>query len=322
MPLKKAIIIKGIKLILKVGVSSLALWYIISITDISNLWATIKATNFYLLAVALLVYIFSQLVSTMRLNTFFIQIGVKLSAVANIKLYWLGLFYNFFLPGGVGGDGYKVFLINKYRKVGVKTLIATILSDRLSGLSVIVVYLFALIYFINYSFPYQGWIWVLIPTVGAGYYLFLHVFNKKLKPIFWTVNGWSLLVQGLQMITAILILEALGAKVASHRDDFIFLFLLSSIAASVPITLGGIGARELTLLTGAKMLGLNPAHALALSLLFYSLSLFASLPGFIFTLRTEKLFEDEVDLSQEVEMALVEEPIRVENPTYQAEILR
>jgi hypothetical protein len=281
---------KHLKLFLKVSISLVALWYVISnIENPHELWATIASSNAWLLIAAMLVYVVSQVFASYRLNELLRCLPLKISQTSNLKLYWLGLFYNLFLPGGVGGDGYKVYLLNKYHRLSVRKLIGAILSDRISGLSVILVYLFALIYFINYSLPYQGWFWLLIPTVSFGYFLFLRLFNPDLVKSFWTVSGFSLLVQGLQMLAAILILEALGAKVVGHRDDFIFLFLLSAITASIPITLGGIGARELTLLKGAELLGLNQNHAVALSLLFYAISLTVAIPGFIYTLKPEKI---------------------------------
>lgn len=287
--------IKYLKIILKITVSSVALWYLYTKIDLVEFWNTTKTANIWILIAAMGVYAISQLMAAMRLNILFRYLPLEIGVFNNIKLYWMGLFYNFFLPGGVGGDGYKVFLINKYRHVPVKKLIGAILADRLSGLSVIFIYLLALVYFINYTIPYQGWFWVLIPTVGIGYYLFLRIFNRPLTVTYWRVNGWSFLIQGMQILAAVLILEAMGARVIGHRDDFIFLFLLSAITASVPITLGGIGARELTLLQGAELLGLNANHAVALSLLFYFISVVVALPGIIYTFSPADLLRTSAD---------------------------
>ena len=195
------------------------------------------------------------------------------------------MFYNFFLPGGVGGDGYKVFFVNKYYKTPVKSLLAAIFADRLSGLSVILVYLLALVYYIEYSFPYQGFLFLLIPLVSGGFYLFLYIFGRRLTKAFWQVSGYSLVVQGLQMVTAIFILMSMDAITAEQTHDYLFLFLLSSIASAVPITLGGIGAREMTFAIGSQYLGTNQEYAVALSLLFYLISLLSSLPGIIYTIK-------------------------------------
>lgn len=281
--------IKYLQTALKVAVSSLAIWYLATKINLSSLWETAQTTNGWLLLAAIGAYVISQIMAAMRLNLLFQYLPLKINQINNIKLYWMGLFYNIFLPGGVGGDGYKVFLINKHCKTPAKKLIGAMLTDRLSGLSVILIYLLALVYFINYDLPYQGWFWILIPSVAIGYYLFIYLFNRSLTPTYWKVNGWSFLIQGMQVVAAILILEAMGAKVVGHRDDFIFLFLLSAITASVPITLGGIGARELTLLKGAELLGLNANHAVALSLLFYIISVLVALPGIFYTLAPSKL---------------------------------
>jgi len=32
------------------------------------------------------------------------------------------MFYNLFLPGGIGGDGYKIYLLNKLSNKSIKSL--------------------------------------------------------------------------------------------------------------------------------------------------------------------------------------------------------
>jgi glycosyltransferase 2 family protein len=36
-----------------------------------------------------------------------------------IQLYLLGIYYNLFLPGGIGGDGYKIYLLKQKIKIKV-----------------------------------------------------------------------------------------------------------------------------------------------------------------------------------------------------------
>ena len=283
-----------VKLILKIAFSAFAIWYVFSKLDLTSVGAAIFQANPGWLVAALLVYVVSQLVSAFRLNTLFGAISLDIPHRSNLRLYWLGMFYNFFLPGGVGGDGYKVFFINKYFMTPVKSLLATIFADRLSGLSVILVYLLALIYYIEYSFPYQGFLFLLIPLVSAGFYLFLYIFGRRLTKVFWQVSLYSLVVQGLQMVAAIFILMSMNAITPEQIHDYLFLFLLSSIASAVPITLGGIGAREMTFAIGSQYLGTNQEHAVALSLLFYLISLASSLPGILYTLKPQLIRTDDL----------------------------
>src|SRR5690606_35650431 len=83
---------------------------------------------------AFLAFVVSQIITSMRLNGLFRGIGLQISERYNFKLYLLGMFYNLFLPGGIGGDGYKIFFLR--RKFGVKArrLLMAIFFDRLSGL--------------------------------------------------------------------------------------------------------------------------------------------------------------------------------------------
>ncbi len=287
---------KIVKLLLKVGLSVLALYYVTTKIDIKAVGHSISHLSYPLLALAAILLIASIVVATFRLNTLFKAMPLHVSHSTNFKLYWLGLFYNLFLPGGIGGDGYKVFLINKYHKKPVKSLIGVILSDRLSGLAVICIYLLILVYPLHLNIPYINWVGLLIPLVFVGYWLFLYLFNRTLLPKYWKVLAWSFLSQGIQILVALSILYAIGDVLDYRGAEYMFLFLLSSIMASVPISLGGIGLRELTFMQGATILGLNVEHAVALSFIFYILSLLISLPGIIYTFDTSKLLESEETL--------------------------
>lgn len=290
-----------IKLLLKVGFSAFALYYVAKKLDLDALLITVKNISFSLILLAGVLLIGSILLAAMRLNTLFKAMPLHVSTTANLKLYWLGLFYNLFLPGGVGGDGYKIFLINKYHKRPVKSLIGVILSDRFSGLAVIVIYLLLLTYSLHLRYPFINLVGFLIPFVLFGYWLFLYLFNRTLISKFWKVIGWSLLSQGVQILAAFIILYSITDVFSHEGMKYMFLFLLSSIMASVPISLGGIGLRELTFLHGAAFLHLNAEQAVALSVIFYLLSLSIALPGMVFTFNTHKLLDGEEKLITEEE---------------------
>ncbi len=273
----------------KLIISSAIIWYIISKIDISEIGQALKGAQWYWLLGALGIYIVSQVAASFRLNILFRQGPIVLSQRTNLKLYWLGLFYNLFLPGGVGGDGFKVYLLKQHLKASVKKILGAIFADRLSGLAVIVAYLVVLVHFIDYPIPFQGWWFLVVPLPFLGLYLFLRWVLPGLKRAFLPICGWSILIQGLQMVSALLILEALGAGGSGDFHNYLFLFLLSAIMASIPITLGGIGAREFTFLMGAQYLNLHQEQAIALSLLFYFISAISALPGAWYTIAPAKI---------------------------------
>jgi len=290
-----------LKVVFKVLFSGAAIYYVTQKIDFTEVWAAIRESDLLFLLIAFFLYVFAVLLSTYRLNTIFAALPLKITNWTNIKLYWMGLFYNFFLPGGVGGDGYKVFLLNKYFGVKVKKLLSAVLAERVSGLSIILIYILALVYYVDYEIPYQSWYFLFIPLVSAGYYLFLWIIQRPLTKVFWKVTLWSLVIQGIQMLVVISILKAMGTCVTGHRGDYLFLFFLSTIAAAIPVTLGGIGAREMTYAIGALYLGIDQGHAVALSLIFYFISLLSSIPGLFYSLFTHRIFKHEKLIEEQAE---------------------
>jgi len=91
-------ITKLLKLLLKIVVSGLAVYYVVSKLEFNEMITTIKSATIWLLPVALMIYAGSQYFAAERLNCLFKRININLSKLENIKLYWLGLFYNLFLP--------------------------------------------------------------------------------------------------------------------------------------------------------------------------------------------------------------------------------
>ena len=283
-----------LRLTLKILFSGGAIYYLSRKIDFGEVWHAIQNADIPYLLIAFLLYILAVLLSTYRLNTIFAALPLKISNWTNIKLYWMGLFYNFFLPGGVGGDGYKVFLLNKYFGVKAKKLLSAVFAERVSGLSVILIYILALVCYINYYIPYKEWYFLLIPAVSAGYYLFLRIINRSLTKVFWKVTLWSLVIQGIQMLVVLSILKAMGTSVNGQWGNYLFLFFLSTIAAAIPVTLGGIGAREMTYAIGAEHLGIHQGHAVALSLIFYFISLTSAIPGLFYSFYTQRIFKHEL----------------------------
>lgn len=287
--MQKKKIFKTLKLSAKIVLSAAILWYISSKIDVTEIGRAIARTNKWWVLLALLIYSISQVAASFRLNTLFRLIPVNISQISNLKLYWLGLFYNLFLPGGVGGDGFKVYLLNHYLKVPVKRSLGAIFADRLSGLTIIVTYLLVLLHFIDLTIPHKTWMLLAIPLPLVVFFFFLKWVLPLFLNAFSSISLWSLMVQGIQMLAAVCILYGLGVDNSANYDDYLFLFFLSAIMASVPVTLGGIGAREFTFLMGAQYLDLQQDQAVALSLLFFLISALSAFPGIWFSFKPREI---------------------------------
>lgn len=292
------------KNVFKVLITLGALYWLYKNFKFDQFKQSLLTANYFYLFLAFISYIISQLIASSRLNSFFKTIDLKLSEIFNIKLYWLGLLFNFFLPGGVGGDAYKVFFLKKKYDISARKLLTAVFFDRLSGLWAMAIFSATLIVFMpRFAIPNYITIGaVILGTISYLYILFL--FFKPYAERFLQTHIKALGVQGFQVLTAILILLALN-----HSDKFsphLLIFLLSSIVAIIPSILGAIGIRDNAAIELASYLGVDAQLAGSLTLIFYFISLITALPGLYLTLRPKGLGEDKLPSAKEVEDAIID----------------
>lgn len=278
---------KYVKTLIKVVLSLGILGFVLYKIDLQQLADVFKRVNIWYLLLALLFFALSKLISAFRLNSFLKRIGIDISDKFNIKLYLLGMFYNLFLPGGIGGDGYKIYLLNKRFNVKAKQIFWAILMDRVMGLLALFCLAAGLAMFIPIPEVYKNFVWLLIPLGIAAFYVFTSLWFSYFKTIFVKTLGQSFLVQLSQVASAIFILMSI--QVFNDTSSYVFVFLVSSIVAALPITIGGIGSREVTFLLGAEIMHLDISNSIALSLLFYIITALVSLGGIYFSIKSDKL---------------------------------
>lgn len=271
---------RWLKLLLKIAVTAACLWYVSGKIDFTKAGTALRSANWFYLFLALLCFVISKLLSAVRLNIYFKNIGVELPGSQNIKLYWLGMFYNLFLPGSIGGDAYKVVLLTKRFGVAYKKTGAAVLLDRLSGLAGLglILAVYGVLVLRNNSYSALLIAGAVIAVVVL--YYIVKSWLKEFTQSFFTTLFLGLLVQASQVVCAYLIMAALGITVDSSA--YIFIFLVSSAVAVLPLTIGGLGARELVFLEGAKYFGLTQETSVVISLLFYLITLLTSAAGLFY----------------------------------------
>lgn len=273
----------ALKIILSLGILGFVLYKI----DTKELLKVFARVNLWYLLPALFFFALSKFIAAFRLNRFLDATGIHISNRFNIRLYLLGMFYNLFLPGGIGGDGYKIWLLNRRFEVKAKHIFWAILLDRVMGMLALFCLAAGLAAFIPIPEVYRNYVWLLIPLSVTAFYFFIRILFSKYLRIFFLTLGQSFLVQLSQVITAVFIL--LSLNVFGQVNEYIFVFLLSSIVAAFPITIGGIGSREVTFLFGAEIMKLDVSNSIALSLIFYIITALVSLTGIYYSIRHDKL---------------------------------
>jgi hypothetical protein len=264
----------------KIGLSGLALYVVFKKIDIQETKTIFLGADVLWLIPGLLAFNISKIISSIRLNTFFASIDLSLKWFYNLKLYYVGMFYNLFLPGGIGGDGYKVYVLNKYYKTPLKPLITASLLDRISGM--VSLGFLAFVLALTLKFPITGiWpqvtLWLFVSGTFPVYYFIHRIFFNRFKSVFIQGNIYSLFVQGFQLISAYCILRALGVN--NLFPEYQVLFLVSSVVAVLPFTIGGVGARELVFILGSNYFYINRNTAIAFSMMFFLITAVSSFPG-------------------------------------------
>ncbi|MEM6806010.1 MAG: hypothetical protein AAF696_31725, partial [Bacteroidota bacterium] len=91
---------------------------------------------------------------------------------------------------------------------------------------------------------------------------------------------YSVLIQGALLFCIFSLLWGYGLDLASYLS-YGLVFFAGALASVIPISIGGLGFRELVFLYGAEYLSLDQGLSVSVSLLFYFITAFVSLFGML-----------------------------------------
>ena len=112
------------------------------------------------------------------------------------------------------------------------------------------------------------------------------VFSKFQKTSIHLVH-LSFWVQVAQLVCAGFILLSFGVE--ENFELYFVLFLVSSIAAMLPLSFGGVGLRELVFLYAASELPIDETSAVALGLTFFLITALSSFAGVFLRLPSDQI---------------------------------
>lgn len=218
---------------------------------------------------------------------------------------YAGLFFNHFLPGAVGGDLTRMMLAasGQERKAAV---VGTVLLDRLIGLAVMVLLGAVCLTPFLWLFPdsgLAGWVYGLVGGMVVAYAAYfnprLRGFLKRRLPLEGVLReldgvlrsvkerrgvvlaaaGISALAQGGMILIVYGLARAMRIENAPLWQFFVFEPIIFIVTA-FPVSIGGWGVQELVYaeLFG-RLGGMDPGHAVALSVLYKLSLILVSVPG-------------------------------------------
>ena len=269
--------------IFQIIVTVFFIYYTLSKIGLNKILEVIKSADLLFILFASIVYFLSQIISSERLWFILKENNLIISSKENIKLYMVGIFYNFFIPGGVGGDAYKGVLMNKKFQWSLKKIYKLLILDRLIGFGVIICLIIFFSGFILDLKFISEFNFVLAPLYAllffAGRVLVQKIFNNEI--VYTKAFFISHIIQILQFGSIILILLSLG--VTNDYFTFLYIFLISSVLSI--FSFGGIGIREYVFFTLASNTAVGPDIATSVGLIFTFSALISSIPGLFFLIK-------------------------------------
>ena len=289
--------LKGVaKSFLRVGVSLTLFAWLMSQQDRGQLLAALKAMSPEAFLPAFFMYLFSQVVSARRWQIISRSLGFQGDFLTYLKYYFVGMYFNLFLPTGVGGDFLKVIYLTRDRPEKLKATY-TVLIDRAIGVGAMIGIGGLATFFLTSPLPHHFTLF--LQGVGASVLMalalsrtihsmatkrintpsplkgFLSVLEKPntLKVIFL----YSITIQGLGMGSIAVLGHGMGLDV--EIGYYFAMFPLVALAILLPISFNGIGVREGGFIYFMGLRGIPQEKALILSLWFFGIQVVSSLVG-------------------------------------------
>jgi len=232
--------------------------------------------------------------------------NVNMTYVNLLRFYFIGSFFNNFMPGNVGGDLKKIYDINQNSKETVGAAVSATLLDRLCGLYMLCAFALAvgaaffwkdpnqryfllpsLLIFIGFSFA----IGVLFSR-RVGYLVFgkalsflgervLHLHRRfqafRTNKLFSQLFLLSTVTQGLRILSHYFCALSIGIDISISW--YFYYIPLVAIVSALPISIGGFGPREFMAQSLFARVGVGSMEAVIMQLLAYLANLIISLIG-------------------------------------------
>lgn len=295
-----------IRALIAIGISLALIAALLRLAEPSAVGAAIAAADASGLALAFIATVLAWWAMAVKWHTL---VRDHLPMTTALSLSFRSLFYGFVLPGQIAGDIYRSIV---FMRRGIAALgLASVVTDRVLGLLALVIIGLAGAVFSPRLRATASWTWVMVATACVGVSCivallalprFLHAFGhapllpsavrealqprlQSLADAFATFPAmarvrsfaYSLCFQSLCVAALFFLGQAFNANLA--LADAGWVFAVASIVLLLPISLGGIGLREGTLVGAFGLIGIASAPSLTIGLALTVLTALGALAG-------------------------------------------
>jgi len=307
--------------LLKALVTAACLWWLSRYFDYEQIRTALAGINPLLLIIAIALHFLSFLAGGVRWWLLFRHLNGTIAFRQLWPSYYLGVFYNNLLPSVYGGDLARTARLYA-AGYGGNELVSSAFVDRMLGLISIISMGVLALAFAPAEFENRLATGVLglcmLGVVAMVAIAALPQWTKLIDagfgrrwprvhallscfPRYRTAPGLLLAAFGLSVLNQLLVVLVLlmlapGLGVHLPVFQFIVVLVLVFLVSSLPISLGGLGAREGAMMSLLLPLGVDAASVLALSVVYLLVLWSSTLPGAFMLLLREPNVPDATDL--------------------------
>jgi len=310
-------IFTALRIIISVGLITYLIVFKSGFKDFANFANILKDINIPLILASASLHIFGTWISAVRWQILLGTQGIRISKGYLSSSFLVGSFFNNLLPTSIGGDIYRSIDVAKKANISVGKSASVLVIDRFSGVITAAVYAvialflgFSTVGTTSYVIPVVIFFVVSIiilflilnPSILRLNKLvdrikFLAKIREKLKEIYHTFQSFKkfklalfevlLCSFALQMgVIANYYLASKALGIELSFASFIFIVPIVATIAMLPISIGGIGIRENSLVILMVALGApNDKAAVCSLLLFAMLIVLGIIGGIVYVVR-------------------------------------
>jgi uncharacterized membrane protein YbhN (UPF0104 family) len=285
---------KALLLALKLSVTVGLLAYLFSRIDVASVAQIVAGASWGWTIAGLLLYLALQGLCAWRWVLLARVLNLDGAWTQFVRYYYVGMFFNLFLPTGVGGDVYRCYYVAR-SAADWRRAILSVLADRGVGFGTMcLIAAVATLAFGRVYLPaWMGWALgagvlgvlalVAVGIVARGRFAAIWT-SVPMVVEFFKRPGLLVMVAGLSIVLQVLVIvvNILNGIALQLDVPFVFYFILIpliAVATMIPVSLNGLGVREGAFVFFLAQVGVPEAQALSLALLWLGVLIASSLIG-------------------------------------------
>lgn len=296
---KKAVfaVLKGAVLVATVAV-------LMKMIDWGEFWLSLKKTSPLIFTLVVCLNLLAALVMALRWHSLILAAGFRITRRVAASYTLLGLFFNQIMPGSISGDAARIWCLGN-RGNSLKKSAGTVLWDRVLGLSALIFLTLSFMPFYYDRVMGPGYALISWTALLLAMLFFLSLqsarllgiieklagriwrrfaggaYEEKAKRLFEGLRGFltnrmlmgkafflSIVIRSLWLIGAWFISNSMGYDISLAY--FFFFIPIIELIRMVPVSIQGLGVRELAFVFFLKPMGVDATHAALLSMLFFT----------------------------------------------------